>query len=81
MKITLKFHFLSKNVTVLSLCTQRCYGRHNVSRKSVTTSGLPILLHGVIFTSRRVSCDEGIFIFVQVAIRYRIYDHFYPRVQ
>ena len=32
---------------ILSLCTQRCYGRHNVSRKS-TTSGLSILLHGVI---------------------------------
>ena len=23
------------NVIVLSLCTQRCYGRHNVSRKTV----------------------------------------------
>ena len=30
------------------LCTQRCYGRHNVSHKSITTSGLSILLHGVI---------------------------------
>ena len=25
----------SKNVILLSLCTQRCYGRHNVFRKSV----------------------------------------------
>ena len=24
-----------KNVILLSLCTQRCYGRHNVSRKSI----------------------------------------------
>ena len=24
-----------KNVIILSLCTQRCYGRHNVSRKIV----------------------------------------------
>ena len=24
-----------KNVIILSLCSQRCYGRHNVSRKSV----------------------------------------------
>ena len=24
-----------KKVIILSLCTQRCYGRHNVSRKSV----------------------------------------------
>ena len=24
-----------KNVIILSLCTQRCYGRHNVSRKSI----------------------------------------------
>ena len=23
------------NVIILSLCTQRCYGRHNVSRKSI----------------------------------------------
>ena len=32
---TLKSHFWCKNVMILSLCTQRCYGRHNVSRKSV----------------------------------------------
>ena len=25
----------SQNVIILSLCTQRCYGRHNVSRKSI----------------------------------------------
>ena len=34
-KIPLKSHFCCKNVTILSLCTQRCYGRHNVSRKSI----------------------------------------------
>ena len=34
-KITLKSHFSRKNVISLSLCTQRCYGRHNVSRKSI----------------------------------------------
>ena len=33
--ITLKYHFCCKNVIILSLCTQRCYGRHNVSRKSI----------------------------------------------
>ena len=32
---TLKFHFWRKNVIILSLYTQRCYGRHNVSRKSI----------------------------------------------
>ena len=32
---TLKSHFWCKNVILLSLCTQRCYGRHNVSRKSI----------------------------------------------
>ena len=32
---TLKFHFWRKNVKILSLCTQRCYGRYNVSRKSI----------------------------------------------
>ena len=34
-KITLKSHFWRKNVIILSSCTQRCYGRHNVSRKCV----------------------------------------------
>ena len=34
-KITLKSHFWCKNVIIMSLCTQRCYGRLNVSRKSV----------------------------------------------
>ena len=32
---TLKSYFGSKHVMILSLCTQRCYGRHNVSRKSI----------------------------------------------
>ena len=32
---TLKSHFCCKYVIILSLCTQRCYGRHNVSRKSI----------------------------------------------
>ena len=32
---TLKSHFCRKNINILSLCTQRCYGRHNVSRKSI----------------------------------------------
>ena len=34
---TLKSHFWRKNVIILSLCTctQRCYRRHNVSRKSI----------------------------------------------
>ena len=31
---TLKSHFWRQNVIILSLCAQRCYGRHNVSRKS-----------------------------------------------
>ena len=35
MSNTLKFHFWRKNVMIFSSCTQRCYGRHNVSRKSV----------------------------------------------
>ena len=32
---TLKSHFWRKNVIILSFCTQRCYGRHNVSRKLI----------------------------------------------
>ena len=26
---------LFRNKFIMSLCTQRCYGRHNVSRKSI----------------------------------------------
>ena len=32
---TLKSDFWRKNVIFLSLCMQCCYGRHNVSRKSI----------------------------------------------
>ena len=32
---TLKSHLWRKNVIILSLCAQRCYGRHNVSGKSI----------------------------------------------
>ena len=32
---TLKSHFWRENVIIFSLCTQRCYERHNVSRKSI----------------------------------------------
>ena len=34
-KVTSKSHFWPKNIIVLSVYTQRCYGRHNVSRKFV----------------------------------------------
>ena len=32
---SLKSHFWRKNVMILSSCTQRCYGRNNVSRVSI----------------------------------------------
>ena len=32
---TLKYDFWRKNLIILSLCTQRCYGRHNLSNKSI----------------------------------------------
>ena len=35
MTYTLKSHFWRKNVIIFSLCTQRCYERHDVSRKSI----------------------------------------------
>ena len=31
----MKSHLCRKNVIILSLRTQRCYGRHNVSRISI----------------------------------------------
>ena len=33
---TLKSNFWRKNVMISSSYTQRCYGRHNVSRKSIS---------------------------------------------
>ena len=56
---TLKSHFWRKNVIILSLCTQRCYGRHNVSGKS---SGLLILLHGIISLPDATSYDKSYYI-------------------
>ena len=35
MTTTLKSHFWRKDVIILSLCKQRCYGRHKISRKSI----------------------------------------------
>ena len=32
---TLKSDFWRENVIILSLCTHRCNGRHNISRKSI----------------------------------------------
>ena len=55
---TLKSHFLLKNVMILSSCMQRSYGRNNVSRKSINTSGLQILLHGVISLPDATSYDK-----------------------
>ena len=57
-KITLKFW--RKNVIILSLHTQRCYGRHKVAL-DVITSGLSILLHGVISLPDMTSCDKRIY--------------------
>ena len=56
-KITLKSHFYRKNVIILS-STQRCYERHNVSLKSVATSGLSILLHDFISLPDASSYDK-----------------------
>ena len=33
---SLNYHFWRKNVMILLSCTQRCYGRNNVSRKSIS---------------------------------------------
>ena len=44
-----------KNIILLPLCTQRCYARQNVSRKS-------ILSHGVISLSDATSYDKNSYI-------------------
>ena len=57
-KITLKSHFCRKSVIILSLCTQPCYGSHNFYHILKTTSGLLILLHGVISLWDATSYDK-----------------------
>ena len=49
---TLKSHFWRKNV-ILSLCMQRCSGRHNVSRKSINHLWFIDFIAWCFFTPRR----------------------------
>ena len=51
--ITLKSHFCRKNVIILSLGTQCCYGRHNVSRKYVNHKWFIDFIAWRHFTTRR----------------------------
>ena len=51
--ITLKSHFCRKNVIILSLCTQRCYGCHSGSQKSVNHLWLIDFIAWRYFTPRR----------------------------
>ena len=51
--ITLKSRFCRKNVILLSLCTQRCYGRHNVSRKPINHKWFIVFIACCYFTLRR----------------------------
>ena len=62
---TLKSHFWRKNVMILSSCTQRCYGRHNVSRKFVNHYRLSILLHGFISLQDATSYDKMLLIWIK----------------
>ena len=50
---TLKSDFWRKNVTILSLYTQRCCGRHNVSPKSINHEWFIDFIAWRYFTSRR----------------------------
>ena len=52
-KITLKSHFCRKNVIILSLYSQRCYGCHNVSRKSINLQWLIDFIAWRYFTPTR----------------------------
>ena len=49
----IKSHFCRINVIILSLCTQRCYGRHNVSRKSINHQWFTDFIAWRYFTPRR----------------------------
>ena len=50
---TLKSHFWLKNVIILSLYTQRCYGRHNGSLKSINHMWFIDFIAWRYFTPRR----------------------------
>ena len=45
--------FCRKNVIILSLCTQRCYGCHNVFRKSINHKWFTYFITWRYFTPRR----------------------------
>ena len=49
----IKSHFCRKNIIILSLFTQRCYGRHNVSRKSINNQWFTDFIAWRYFTPRR----------------------------
>ena len=49
----LKSQFWRKNVMILSLCTQRCYGRYNVSRISINHEWFIDFIAWRYFTPRR----------------------------
>ena len=55
---TLKSDFVRKNVMILSLCMQRCYDVITFPVNLYTTSGLSILLHGVISLPDARSYDK-----------------------
>ena len=50
---TLKSHFCHKNVIILSLCTQPCVERHNISRKSINHQWFIDFIAWCYFTPRR----------------------------
>ena len=55
---TLKSHFWHKNVIILSLCMQRCYGCHNISRKSINHKWFIDFIAWRYFTPRSTSYDK-----------------------
>ena len=68
-KITLKSHFLHKNVIILSTCRQHCYGHHKVYQKICNPLVvLSILLHGVILLPDAMSYDNNIFLSISFNI-------------
>ena len=58
---TLKSDFWRKIVVILSLCTQRCYGCHNVSRKSINHQWFTDFIEWRYFTPRRHMIKHSIY--------------------
>ena len=71
---TLKSDFWRKNVIILSLCTQRCNGRHNVSRKSINHEWFINFIAWRYFTPRRATSYDKLKALMNVVSKWALHE-------